>query len=134
MIPAPPPMASGRLAENVMHFARVLRAAGLPIGPAAVLDAVGALTVAGVEHREDWYAALACIFIKRREHRALFDQAFHIFWRDPALLERMMSLLLPQAHGQASPPPEVSKRLAEALLPQVEDGRKKDGPAGQVLW
>ena len=32
--------AYGRLAENVMHFARVLRAAGLPIGPDRVLDAV----------------------------------------------------------------------------------------------
>ncbi|MEO8135092.1 MAG: VWA domain-containing protein, partial [Betaproteobacteria bacterium] len=113
-------------------FARVLRAAGLPIGPASVLDAIAALTVAGVERREDWYATLACIFIKRREHRALFDQAFYIFWRDPALLEKMMSLLLPQAHGQAPPPDDVSKRLAEALLPQADDGRRKEQPPEQV--
>jgi uncharacterized protein len=133
MIPAPPStMVPGRLAENVMHFARVLRAAGLPIGPASVLDAVHALTVAGVERREDWYAALSCIFIKRREHRAVFDQAFYIFWRDPALLEKMMSLLLPKVHGRAPPPPDVSKRLAEALLPQAEEGLRKKAPAEQV--
>ena len=117
MSAAPP---HGRLAENVMHFARLLRAAGLAVGPAGVLDAVHALTVAGVERREDWYAALSCIFIKRREHRAIFDQAFYIFWRDPALLEKMMSLLLPQPHGLAVPPPEMSKRLAEAMVPQPE--------------
>ena len=27
----------GRLAENIVHFARALRAAGLPVGPGAVL-------------------------------------------------------------------------------------------------
>ena len=133
MIPAPPStMVPGRLAENVMHFARVLRAAGLAVGPASVLDAVHALTVAGIERREDWYATLSCIFIKRREHRAIFDQAFHIFWRDPALLEKMMSLLLPQVHGRAPPPPDVSKRLAEALLPQAEEELRKNGPPEQV--
>ena len=133
MIPAPPPATvPGRLAENVMHFARVLRAAGLAVGPASVLDAVHALTVAGIERREDWYATLSCIFIKRREHRAVFDQAFYIFWRDPALLEKMMGLLLPRADGRAPPPPDVSRRLAEALLPQAEDGRRKNEPADKV--
>jgi uncharacterized protein len=33
---------SGKLAENIMHFARVLRKAGLPVGPGAVLDALDA--------------------------------------------------------------------------------------------
>lgn len=129
---SPLPAVPGRLAENVMHFARVLRAAGLPIGPASVLDAVSALTVAGIERREDWYATLSCIFIKRREHRAVFDQAFYIFWRDPGLLEKMMSLLLPQVHGRAPPPPDVSKRLAEALLPQAEEALRRDQPPEQV--
>ncbi|MDB5572240.1 MAG: hypothetical protein JWN93_3423, partial [Hyphomicrobiales bacterium] len=32
--------AGGALAENILHFARALRAAGLPVGPGAVLDAV----------------------------------------------------------------------------------------------
>ncbi len=59
--------AYGRLAENVMHFARVLRAAGLPIGPDRVLDAVRALEVAGVERREDFYWTLASVFLGRRE-------------------------------------------------------------------
>jgi uncharacterized protein len=34
---------SGKLAENVMHFARVLRGAGLPVGPDRVIDALNAL-------------------------------------------------------------------------------------------
>jgi len=122
----------GRLAENVMHFARTLRAAGLPIGPASVLDAIDALSIAGVERREDWYAVLSCIFVKRREHRPLFDQAFYVFWRDPSLLEKMMGLLLPQAQARTVTPPDVSKRLAEALLPQAEDQKPKDDMPEQI--
>ena len=34
--------ASGKLAANIMHFARVLREAGLPVGPGHVLDALDA--------------------------------------------------------------------------------------------
>ena len=49
----------GRLAENVMHFVRILRAAGLPVGPAKVLDALAAVEAIGVSHRDDFRAALA---------------------------------------------------------------------------
>jgi len=42
---------SGKLAENVMHFARVLRGAGLPVGPAKVIDGLKALQAAGIGSR-----------------------------------------------------------------------------------
>ena len=45
--------AAGRLAENILYFARALRAAGIPVGPGAVLDALAALEAAGVGARED---------------------------------------------------------------------------------
>ena len=47
-------MADGRLAENILYFARALRAAGIPVGPGAVLDALEALGVARVGDREDF--------------------------------------------------------------------------------
>ena len=68
------PGGSGHLAENVMHFARVLRAAGLPVGPGKVVDALEAVRLAGLERREDLHAALSCLFIDRHEQQALFDQ------------------------------------------------------------
>ena len=37
------PDATGTLAQNILYFARALRAAGLPIGSGAVLDALTAL-------------------------------------------------------------------------------------------
>src|SRR5262250_1450536 len=92
--------ASGKLADNVMHFARVLRAAGLPVGPDKVIDALKALQIAGVERRDDFYWTLAAVFLDRREQFELFDQAFHIFWRDPKMLERVMALLLPQVYAR----------------------------------
>jgi uncharacterized protein with von Willebrand factor type A (vWA) domain len=74
---------TGRLSENVMHFARVLRGAGIPVGPDRVIDALKALEVTGIAQREDFYWTLASLFVDRREQFELFDQAFHIFWRDP---------------------------------------------------
>jgi len=109
----------GHLAENVMHFARVLRAAGLPIGPDRVLDAVRALEVAGVERRDDFYWTLASVFLDRREQFEIYDQAFHIFWRDPQLLERVMAMFLPQVYGrQGRDDRQASSRVAEALHPK----------------
>ena len=42
---------SGRLAENIVYFARALRAAGIPVGPGSVLDALEAVQAAGVGTR-----------------------------------------------------------------------------------
>jgi len=106
----------GRLAENVMHFARVLRTAGLPIGPDKVRDALEALQIAGVRRRDDFYWTLHSVFVDRRDQRPVFDQAFQVFWRDPHLLDRVMQLLLPQAPGGNVPDEDpISARLAQAL-------------------
>jgi len=117
-----------RIADNVVHFARVLRAAGLPIGPDRVVDAVKAVEVAGLARRDDFYWTLAAVLIAKREHFELFDQAFKIFWRDPQLLARAMSLMLPPgAAGQAERSDMAApNRLAETLLPLL-----KQSPAGQ---
>jgi uncharacterized protein len=109
----------GRLAENVMHFSRLLRAAGLRIGPDRVVDAVNALEIAGAHRREDWYWTMSAVLLSKQEQRPIFDQAFNIFWRDPKLAERMMQLMLPKAHGRAPKPEEQqSQRLTDALYDQ----------------
>jgi len=104
----------GRLAENLMHFGRVLRAAGLPVGPRAVVDAVRAVEAVGPGDREDFYWTLHAVFVHRRDQRPLFDQAFHVFWRNPRLLERMMDLMLPELTVDAPPPDpqEISPPVA----------------------
>src|ERR1051325_7822448 len=109
----------GKFAENIMHFARVLRAAGLPAGPGKTIEAIRAVEACGIRQREDFYWALHAVFVNRQDQRVLFDQAFHIFWRNPKILERMMSLLLPtlRPEDMGEDQEQMLRRLAEALMP-----------------
>jgi len=119
---------AGRLPENIMHFGRVLRAAGLPVGPGRVLEAVRAVEAAGIGSREDLYWTLHAVFVNRRDQRELFDQAFHIFWRNPRILEKAMSMLLPTFGADNEEPPpaqEANRRLADALFPSAEKAEQE---------
>ena len=114
----------GRFAPNIMHFARVLRTAGLPVGPGKVLDAIRAVEAVGLAKRRDFYWTLHAVFVNRRDQRELFDQAFHIFWRKPDLLEKMMQLLLPSIDvGERPDQAEVARRIAEALASEQRTGQ-----------
>jgi len=115
------PREGGNLLANIMYFARALRAAGLPVGPGKVLSAVEAVREVGVENRADFYWALHAVFVNRRDQREIFDQAFHIFWRNPKLLEKMMGLLLPSLTVADPDAEEMNRRLAEALAAGRED-------------
>ena len=107
------------LAANVMHFARLLRGAGLRLGPDRVVDCVQALQLSGCNRREDWYWTMSAVFLSKEEQRPIFDQAFRIFWRDPKLVEKMMNALLPKTYGRAGKPEqEQSQRLSDALFDQ----------------
>jgi uncharacterized protein len=115
----PSPLSDGRLAENILYFARLLRSAGLPVGPGRVFDAVAAVKIIGFENQEDFYWCLFSLFVTRNEQRELFDQAFHIFWRNPRIMERMLGTMLPMIEAEtANDMDSVSRRLADALQSQ----------------
>ncbi|MBE1298106.1 vWA domain-containing protein [Phycobacter azelaicus] len=120
-----------KLVQNITHFARALRKAGLPIGPGRVIDAVEAVAAAGFTSRQDFYWALHACFVTRPEHRTVFTQVFRLYWRDPRFLEHMMAAMLPAIRGvqeeRAAKPAE--KRAAEALLDGAND--QVDLPEGQ---
>ena len=117
-----------KLLPNIMHFGRVLRSAGLPVGPGKILDAVNAVREVGVTNRRDFYWSLHAVFVNRRDQHEIFDQAFHIFWRDPHLLERMLGLLMPQIDIGEEPPPEEppSRRVMEAMSPEEKEGKEPE--------
>ena len=117
---------SGRLAENIVYFARALRAAGLPVGPGAVLDALEALKVAGVGTRDDFYWTLHAVFVKRHEHSILFDQAFRIFFRRRGYVDQLLAMMLPQAPSAPQAPKAGATRVHEALFTGLEDKLKKE--------
>lgn len=110
-------MSDPRLAENIVHFARVLRRAGLAVGPQQVLDAIEAVKLGGLRSRRDFYWLLHATLIKRHEQHEIFDQAFHVFWRDPQLLDKMMAMMLPEIRTPEDEDAEkASRRLSEALF------------------
>ena len=130
----PPPLEDrpgGRLAENIVHFGRVLRASGVPVGPGRVLEAIRAVEAVGIARRDDFYWALYSVLVNRRDQRELFDQAFHIFWRNPRLLERMLSLLLPSFRVPAERENRPPRRLTDALYPGSGDA--KEAPAEREI-
>ncbi len=117
------PSGGGALAQNIVHFARALREAGVPLGPGAVLDALDAVEAAGIGDREDFYATLHAALIKRHEHSLLFKQAFEIFWKRKGLLEKLIAMLSPQAPGKRKPnrAEAGASRVADALFKALRD-------------
>ncbi len=121
----------GKLAANIMHFGRVLREAGLPVGPSTVLDALDAAMAGPLRKREDFYWTLHSIFVKRRDQREIFDQAFHVFWKKPKMLEQLMQLMYVQIARKVDDKKKQAgfRRLAEAMFepqaaPHVEQGKQ----------
>ena len=120
----------GRVADNVVYFGRALRKAGLPVGPAAIIEAIRAVEAAGLSRRDDFYWTLNSVFVKKREHRAVFHEAFELFWRRRGLIEKMiamLSLVAPPRPGEKEKPRPGETRAREALGPEPRpDDRKPD--------
>ena len=119
---------AGTLAANVLEFARLLRRAGLPVGPADMLAAQRALALTGVEARADAEAALRTTMVHRHDQAAVFDAAFTLFWRDPAAgqFEAMLAAL-----GEPAPRPEPRSRAAARRVAEAMSGHKDQRPSEQ---
>src|SRR5580704_1716213 len=112
---------TGQIADNVIGFARALRAAGLPVGPGAVIDALNALQVIEIGNRADVYATLEAIFVKRHEHALIFEQAFNLFFRAAEEWKHMLDSVPLPDQAKKKPPP-ASRRVQEALSqPQMNE-------------
>src|SRR5467141_2362806 len=106
--------ATGLIADNVIGFARALRAAGIPVGPGAVIDALKALRVIDIGNRADVFTTLESIFVKRHEHALIFARAFDLFFRAAEDWKHLLdSVPLPE-HARKKPPP-ASRRVQEAM-------------------
>jgi uncharacterized protein with von Willebrand factor type A (vWA) domain len=116
----------GRLAENILYFARALRAAGMPVGPGAVLDALEAVQVARVGNRDDFYWTLHAVFVKRHEHTILFDQAFRIFFRKRGYIDKLLASMLPETTPSAPKRPDAgAQRIQDALFSGMNERAKE---------
>ncbi|MCH2164284.1 MAG: VWA domain-containing protein [Marinovum sp.] len=129
-----------KLVQNITHFARALRRAGLPIGPGRVLDSIRAVAAAGFNDKRDFYWTLHAVFVNRPEQRAIFSQIYRLYWRDPRFMEHMMSYMIPAVRGVAEErvAQAAEKRAAEALLdglgatPDADDAQNDEGTEIEV--
>lgn len=125
------PKGQGRLPENMLHFARALRAAGLPVGSGSVLDAIAAVEAVGICDRADFYEILHAVFVKKHDHSILFRQAFDIFWKRRDFMQKLIAMMSPLAE-----PKNAKKQKAEAGASRVADalfGKQREEKAAPSL-
>ena len=128
----PRPTTPGRLPENVAHFVRLLRAAGLPVGPGHTITAVRALEAIDVTARQQFYWALHGTLVAKREHRHIFESAFRLFWRDPFGADKALAALLSRSQIPVEKPP--SQRAPARLAAEDESApRPKSPPTGKTV-
>jgi uncharacterized protein with von Willebrand factor type A (vWA) domain len=115
------------MADNVIGFARALRAAGIPVGPGAVVDAMNALQLIEIGNRAEVYTTLEAVFVKRHDHMLIFAQAFDLFFRAAEDWKHMLDSVPLPDHAKKKPPP-ASRRVQEAMSqpsmreePQVQE-------------
>jgi uncharacterized protein with von Willebrand factor type A (vWA) domain len=105
---------TGNIADNVVGFARALRAAGIPVGPGAIIDAMNALQLVDIGNRGDVFTTLESIFVKRHEHALVFAQAFELFFRAAEEWKHMLDSVPLPDQARKKPKP-ASRRVQEAL-------------------
>jgi uncharacterized protein with von Willebrand factor type A (vWA) domain len=115
-------MATGdALVSHVVTFGRVLREAGLEIGPGRVADALRALDAVDLARQEDVYFALRQTFVSRHDELELFDRAFNAwFLRAPVV-----------APVRSRATADVLARVGEA--PERRGKEESDDDAGEPL-
>ena len=121
---SPQQLAEGRIADNIVYFARALRKAGMRVGPASVKDAIEAVLTAGIGSRDDFYWVLHSVLVTRHEDHAVFDEAFRLFWKSRELIEKMIAMFSPVAADNREKQKQRAAGTAERVdVSPVQDRR-----------
>jgi uncharacterized protein with von Willebrand factor type A (vWA) domain len=120
----------GRLADNIVYFARTLRKAGMRVGPASVKDAIEAVLAAGIGSRDDFYWTLHAVLVTRHEDHQVFDEAFRLFWKSRELIEKLLAMFSPAAvdKRERQKPRAAESRVGQAMF----EGHRKAEPPREI--
>ncbi|MBZ9676831.1 vWA domain-containing protein [Mesorhizobium sp. ES1-1] len=120
----------GRIADNIVYFARTLRKAGMRVGPASVKDAIEAVLTAGIGSRDDFYWTLHAVLVSRHEDHVIFDEAFRLFWKSRELIEKMLAMFSPVALDKRDKqkPRAAENRVSQAMF----EGHQKNQPVQEI--
>ncbi|MGU3493012.1 vWA domain-containing protein [Xanthobacteraceae bacterium A53D] len=121
--PYPP---GGRLSETILAFCRLLRAAGLRLGPGAMLDAVQAVEAAGIGTREELYWTLHAVLVSRHDDSEVFAAVFARVWRRRTSAEKLIEMLSPVAVPMAQEKPKPGLRRVEEAFAGAPEPRKEE--------
>jgi len=120
-------VADGRIADNIVYFARTLRKAGMRVGPASVVDAIDAVITTGIGTRDDFYWTLHAVLVTRHEDHPVFDEAFRLFWKSRELIEKLLAMFSPVAPDtrEKEKPRAAENRVSQAMF---EGHQKRQQP------
>lgn len=120
-------VADGRIADNIVYFARTLRKAGMRVGPASVVDAIDAVITTGIGTRDDFYWTLHAVLVTRHEDHPIFDEAFRLFWKSRELIEKLLAMFSPVAPDtrEKEKPRAAENRVSQAMF---EGHQKRQQP------
>jgi uncharacterized protein len=104
----------GKMADNIVGFARTLRRAGFPMDSERISVALESALLIGLEEKEDFRAALEATMVCRQQDLEVFEQLFEAYFRNPELTQQLLAQLLPKT-TEAAPSPKRRARAQEAL-------------------
>jgi uncharacterized protein len=121
------------LTRAMLAFGGVLRASGLPVTTAELMDAVRALEVVDLMDRAEVYLALRTVLVSRTEEQPAFDRCFESFWRfraeDGQGLDGLVSMTqptLPEDEHGGNPPEAAQEKQAQIALDDWDEGEGSD--------
>lgn len=123
---------TGELRHDLVVFAGLLRAAGVPVSPASSAQAVRALTFVRLERPRDFRAALECCLTSSATERGIFDAVYESFWSTAAT-----GALPPGAAPEPGPGEAVSGggRAGTQIVRQAGAGQPgQRGLAGRATY
>lgn len=106
--------APGSLTANSLHFIRMLRELGLPVGTGRAAEFLEALHLIDISSRRDVYFAAQALLLRDVENLGPFDRAFELFWS--------------RRHAPAGP--SLSLRSSRRRADGKEDGDHPQGDGG----
>jgi uncharacterized protein len=127
-------MAAGdAILSHVVTFGRVLREAGLEIGPGRVSDALAALDAVDLARQEDVYFALRQTLVARREELELFDRAFSAWFLRAPVLPPVRTRMAADVVARVAETAADRVRAQEADEREEGDDPLELGASGQEL-
>ena len=113
----------GKMADNIVGFARTLRRAGFPMDSERISVALESALLIGLDDKQDFRAALEATMVCRQQDREVFDQLFDAYFRNPELTQQLLAQMLPKT-TEAAPSPKRRARTQEALAAIISNNSK----------